>query len=96
MKEKNKLLPLESLKDSDKKLTPIKDFIPTENLNTEIINEIKRIEEIEKKVDRNRMVYKGSIKVMILEILKQYVLLVMKLEIILLVWIQQILHKRIY
>ena len=41
---------LESLKDSDKKLTPIKDFIPTENLNPEIINEI-RIEEIEKNVD---------------------------------------------
>ena len=31
-----------------------------ENLNPEIINEIKRIEEIEKKVDRNRMVYKGT------------------------------------
>ena len=53
---------LESLKDSDKKLTPIKDFIPMENLNPEIINEIKRIEEIEKKVDRNRMVYKGTNK----------------------------------
>ena len=52
----------ESLKDSDKKLTPIKDFIPTENLNPEIINEIKRIEEIEKKVDRNKMVYKGTNK----------------------------------
>ena len=54
---------LESLKDSDKKLTPIKDFIPTEDLNPEIINEIKRIEEIEKKVDRNRMVYKGTNKI---------------------------------
>ena len=53
---------LELLKDSDKKLTPIKDFIPTEDLNPEIINEIKRIEEIEKKVDRNRMVYKGTNK----------------------------------
>ena len=53
---------LESLKDSDKKLTSIKDFIPTENLNPEIINEIKRIEEIEKKVDGNRMVYKGTNK----------------------------------
>ena len=53
---------LESLKDSDKKLTPIKDFIPMENLNSEIINEIKRIEEIEKKVGRNRMVYKGTNK----------------------------------
>ena len=53
---------LESLKASDKKLPPIKDFIPTENLNPEIINEIKRIEEIEKKVDRNKMVYKGTNK----------------------------------
>ena len=51
---------LESLKVPDKKLTSIKDFIATENLNPEIINEIKRIEEIEKKVDRNRMVYKGT------------------------------------
>ena len=33
-----------------------------ENLNPEIINEIKRIEEIEKKVDRNKMVYKGTNK----------------------------------
>ena len=41
---------LESLKNSDKKLSPIKDFIPTENLNLEIINEIKIIEEIEKKL----------------------------------------------
>ena len=52
----------ESLKDSDKKLPPIKDFIPTENLNPEIINEIKKIEEIEKKVDINKMVYKGTNK----------------------------------
>ena len=51
---------LESLKESDKKLTSIKDFTPTENLNPEIINEIKRIEEIEKNVDRNKMVYKGN------------------------------------
>ena len=53
---------LESLKDSDKKLPPIKEFIPMENLNPEIINEIKRIEETEKKVDRNRMVYKVTNK----------------------------------
>ena len=33
-----------------------------ENLNPENINEIKRIEEIEKKVDRNKMFYKGSNK----------------------------------
>ena len=31
-----------------------------ENVNPEISNEIKRIEEIEKQVDRNRMVYKGT------------------------------------
>ena len=53
---------LESLKHPDKKLPPIKDFIPIENLSPEIINEIKRIEEIEKKVDRNKMFYKGSNK----------------------------------
>ena len=51
---------LESLKDPDKKLPTIKDFIPTENLNPEIINEIKRIEEIEKNVDRDKMVYKST------------------------------------
>ena len=33
-----------------------------ENLNSEIINEIKRIEEMEKKIDRNKMVYKGTNK----------------------------------
>ena len=38
----------------------MKDFIPMENLNLEIINEIKRIEEMEKQVDRTRMVYKGT------------------------------------
>ena len=53
---------LESLKDSDKKLTPIKDFIPIENLNPEIINEIKIIEEIVKQIDRNKMVFKGTNK----------------------------------
>ena len=53
---------LESLKTPDKKLPPIKDFIPMKNLNPEIINEIKKIEEIEKKVDRNKMVYKGTNK----------------------------------
>ena len=53
---------LESLKAPDKKLPPINDFIPIENLNPEIINEIKRIEEIEKKVDRNKMFYKGNNK----------------------------------
>ena len=40
----------------------VPDFIPIENLNPEIINEIKGIEEIEKKVDRNKMVYKRTNK----------------------------------
>ena len=53
---------LESSKAPDKKLTSIKGFIPIENLNPEILNEIKRIEEIEKHVDRNKMVYKGTNK----------------------------------
>ena len=56
---KNQLDALESLKPSDNELTPIKDFIPIENLNPEIINEIKRIEEKEKKANRNKMVYKA-------------------------------------
>ena len=59
---KKQVVALESLKVPDKKLTSVKDFIPTENLNPEIINEIKRIEEIEKNVDRNKMVYKGTNK----------------------------------
>ena len=54
---------LESLKPSDKELPPIKDFMPEENLNPEIINEIKRIEEEEKKLDRNKMVYKATKKI---------------------------------
>ena len=69
---------LESLKVPDKKLPPIKDFMPMENLNPEIINEIKKIEVI-------KWFIKELIKLMILEILKQYILLVMKLEIMLLV-----------
>ena len=60
--EEKQVVALESLKVPDKKLPPIKDFIPMENLNPEIINEIKKIEEIEKKVDRNKMVYKGTNK----------------------------------
>ena len=53
---------LESLKPFDKELPSIKDFIPIENLNLEIVNEIKRIEEEEKKVNRNKMVYKATNK----------------------------------
>ena len=50
------------LKTSYKKLPSINDFIPIENLNPEIINEIKRIEEVEKYVDRDKMVYKSANK----------------------------------
>ena len=53
---------LESLNVPNKNLPPIKDFIPMENLNPEIISEIKKIEKIEKKVDRNKMVYEGTNK----------------------------------
>ena len=40
---------LKSFKPSDEELSSIKDFMPKEKLNPEIINEIKRIEEQEKK-----------------------------------------------
>ena len=53
---------LTALETSDKELPPIKDFIPIENLNPEIFNEIKRIEEKENKVNRNKMVYKSTNK----------------------------------
>ena len=53
---------LESLKTSDKELTPIKDFVPKEKLNPEIANEIRTIEKEEKKVNRNKMVYKATNK----------------------------------
>ena len=53
---------LESLNLPNKKLPPIKSFISTENLNPEIISEVKKIEEIKKKVDRNKMVYRGTNK----------------------------------
>ena len=59
---KKQLDTLEYLKPSDKELPPIKDFIPEENLNPENINEIKRIEEQEKKVNRNKMFYKTTNK----------------------------------
>ena len=38
----------------------IKDFISKERPNTEIVDEIERIEEEERKADRSKMVYKGS------------------------------------
>ena len=53
---------IDALKTSYKKLPSIKDFVPKEKFNLEIINEIKRIEEIEKNVDRDKMVYKSTSK----------------------------------
>ena len=74
-----------SLKCSDKQLPSIKDFISKERLNPEIIDEIEEIEEQEKKLMEVKWFTKDIIKPMILENLKQYVFLVMKLEIILLI-----------
>ena len=54
---------VDALKTSYKKLPSIKDFIPIENFNPEITAEIKRIEEIEKNVDRDKMVYKSTGKI---------------------------------
>ena len=56
------VIALQSLKPPDTKLLPIKDLISIKNLSPEIIKEIERIEEIEKKVDRNKMVYQGTNK----------------------------------
>ena len=53
---------VDALKTSYKKLPSIKDFVPTEKFNLEIINEIKRIEEIEKNIDRDKIVYKSTSK----------------------------------
>ena len=48
------------LKTSYKKLPSIKDFVPPEKFNLEIIDEIKRIEEIEKNVDRDKMFFEST------------------------------------
>ena len=50
------------LESSGKQLPSIKDFVSKERLNPEIIDEIERIEEEEKKADRSKMIYKGSNK----------------------------------
>ena len=51
---------VDALKTSYKKLLSIKDFVPTEKFNPEIIAEIKRIQEIEINVDRDKMFYEGT------------------------------------
>ena len=71
-----------ALKTSYKKLPSIKDFVPTEKFNPEIIAEIKRIE---KMLTEIKCFMKELVKIMILEVLKQYVLMVMILETMLLV-----------
>ena len=48
------------MKTSNKQLPSIRDFISKERLNSEVVNEIERIEEEERKVDRIKMVYKAS------------------------------------
>ena len=47
---------LKSLEFSDKQLLSIKDSISKEKLNPEIVDEIERIEEKERKADRKKMV----------------------------------------
>ena len=51
---------VDALKTSYKKLPSVKDFVPIEKFNPGIIAEIKRIEEIERNVDRDKMVYKST------------------------------------
>ena len=54
---------VDALKTSYKKLPSIKEFVTTEKSNPEIIAEIKRIEEIEKNVDRDKMVYESTVRI---------------------------------
>ena len=87
---------VDALKTSYNRLPSIKDFIPTENFNPEIIAETKRIEEMEKNVDRDQMVYKSTGRTYDFRGFKKYVLMVMILETMLLVWPRRILNKQIY
>ena len=86
---------LKSFESSDKQLPSIKDFMSKEKLNPETIDEIGRIEEEEKKMIEVKWFTRDIIKPMILENLKQYAFLVMKLEIILLICIQEMISKTI-
>ena len=45
-----------------KQLPSIRDFISKKRLNSEIVNELERIEREERKVDRSKMVYEASIE----------------------------------
>ena len=72
---KNQVNALKSLESSYKQLPSIKDFMSKEWLNPEIINELERIEGEEKKLTEVKCVTKDIIKYIILEKLKQYMLL---------------------
>ena len=48
------------MKPSDKQLPSIRDFISKERLNPEIVDEIERVEEEERKADRSKIIYKTS------------------------------------
>ena len=74
---------------SDKQLPSIKEFISKEELNPKIIDEEKR------KLIEAKWFTNDIIKPMILENLKQYVFLVMKLEIVLLIWTSKMINKTI-
>ena len=76
---------LKSLESCYKKLPSIKDFISKERLNPEIVDDIEKIEEEERKADRSKMVYEGSNKSYDFRRFKTIRVLVMKLEIILLI-----------
>ena len=86
---------LESLKTSDKELSSIKDFIPIENQNPEIINEKKKeLKKKKKRLTELKWFINQLKKSMILENLKPYVLLGTKLEIMLLMKIWQMMNKK--
>ena len=87
---------LTALKTSNKKLPSIKDFISVENLNPEIVNEIKKLKKKKKRLTEIKWFIKQLKISMILENLKRYVLLVTKLKIMLLVMIWQIMNKTSY
>ena len=74
---------LKSLEFSDKQLQSI--VISKERLNPEIVDEIGKLKKKKERLIEVKWLMKGLIKPMILENLKQYVFLVMKLEIILLI-----------
>ena len=76
---------LKSLESSDKQLPSMKDFISKERLKPEIPNEIEKLKKKKEILTEVKLFMKDLVKPMVLERLKEYVFLVMKLEIILLI-----------